>query len=141
MGHGNLSLTIIDDTTKIDEKWRKVWEIVQGRGNKYLNNIDLSNANLNYADLSNANLEGADLSNTFLFHTNLSYSILIGANLSNANLKYANVIGTDFSGANVSNAQFSKNPGISEPIKQELIRRGAIFEDSPGDRSSVLVSC
>ncbi|MGB3695170.1 MAG: pentapeptide repeat-containing protein [Spirulinaceae cyanobacterium] len=56
-----------------------------------------------------------------------------------ANLTEANLIGADLSGANVHEAKFGDNQGISETIKRDLIQRGAIFEDSPGDRAKVLV--
>lgn len=41
--------------------------------------------------------------------------------------------------ANVENARFRNNLGMDESMKQDLIKRGAIFKDSPGDRSSVPV--
>ncbi|HLO83835.1 MAG TPA: hypothetical protein VK203_02315 [Nostocaceae cyanobacterium] len=44
---------------------------------------------------------------------------------------------TNFSNANLSFAT-KDNIGISEGLERDLIRRGAIFEDSPGDRSSIL---
>jgi uncharacterized protein YjbI with pentapeptide repeats len=50
---------------------------------------------------------------------------LRGANLSRANL----------SGADVKKTRFGYNRGISKSMKLDLQRRGAIFEDSPGDRS------
>ncbi|NJO65937.1 MAG: pentapeptide repeat-containing protein [Richelia sp. RM2_1_2] len=66
-----------------------------------------------------------------LFNINLR-----GANLRGANLRGANLGGANFSGANVKNAQFRDNQGISEEMRYGLTQRGAIFEDSPGDRSS-----
>ena len=48
-------------------------------------------------------------------------------------------MGADLSGVNVNKAKFSYNQGISEAMKRDLIQRGAIFEDSPGDRAKVLV--
>ncbi|WP_339374028.1 hypothetical protein [Calothrix sp. PCC 6303] len=38
-------------------------------------------------------------------------------------------------GAKVINARFGNNQGIPETLKLDLIRRGAIFEDTPGDRA------
>lgn len=54
------------------------------------------------------------------------------------------VRGRDLSGANlrdanVENARFEGSFGITEQMKQDLIQRGAIFNDSPGDRSKSLV--
>jgi uncharacterized protein YjbI with pentapeptide repeats len=106
-------------------------------------------AKLVYADLSDAYLIDTDLSDAYLIDTNLSRANLFGANLSRANLFDANLIdanlsranlsGADLIGANVENARFGNNKGISEPIKRDLIQKGAIFEDSPGDRSSILL--
>ncbi|MHC5721794.1 MAG: pentapeptide repeat-containing protein, partial [Nostoc sp.] len=68
----------------------------------------------------------ADLSNTRLINTNLS-----GANLRDANLVHA-----DLSDANVEKARFGNNQGISEKIKDDLIRRGAIFIGEPPTQDS-----
>jgi uncharacterized protein YjbI with pentapeptide repeats/plasmid maintenance system antidote protein VapI len=99
-------------------------------------------ANLIRANLRFANLIGANLSDANLSGANLSDANLSGANLSGANLIFANLIGADLTGtalvfANVGNAHFGSNPGIYEDAKRELKQRGAIFEDSPGDRSKV----
>ncbi len=119
LSSANLRSTKIDENTKLDSKWRKVWEIVnQGARNQNLSGADLRSADLRSADLSGADLSGADLS---------------GADLSGADLR-----GADLSGANVKNTRFGYNKGIPESLKQDLIARGAIFEDSPGDRSGIL---
>ncbi|WP_414590510.1 pentapeptide repeat-containing protein, partial [Anabaena sp. CCY 9614] len=60
-------------------------------------------------------------------------------NLSGANLSGANLSGANLSGANIENARFGNNQGLSESIKRELIQRGAIFEDSSGDHSRILL--
>jgi uncharacterized protein YjbI with pentapeptide repeats len=114
---------------------------------------NLSGAYLSGADLSGANLSSANLSSAYLFGANLSGANLSGANLSGADLSGADLSGADLSGANLSGAylidanlsktkvekaRFSSNLGISESMKQDLIKQGAIFEDSPGDRSGVL---
>ena len=132
-----------------------------------LSDADLIRANLSDTDLRSANLSDADLSDANLIRANLSYTNLIradlrdanlsdakligakliGANLSDANLRFAdlsdakligaNLTGTALVFANVENAHFGSNPGIYEDAKRELKQRGAIFEDSPGDRSKV----
>jgi uncharacterized protein YjbI with pentapeptide repeats len=99
-------------------------------------------ANLSGADLSGANLSGANLSRANLSRANLSRANLSGADLSGADLIGADLIGADLIDANLSKtkvekARFSSNLGISESMKQDLIKQGAIFEDSPGDRSEV----
>jgi uncharacterized protein YjbI with pentapeptide repeats/transcriptional regulator with XRE-family HTH domain len=98
-----------------------------------LSGANLSGANLIVADLSRANLSGADLSDTNLIGANLS-----GADLSGANLIGADLSRADLSGAVVEKARFGANVGLTEKMKLDLKRRGAIFEDSPGERSGVL---
>jgi len=130
-----------------------------------LSNADLSNADLSGADLSNvrisrqkklsqwsplsweffrgcnligANLIGANLSGANLIGADLIGADLIGADLIGADLNYANLIGVNLNNANVDKARFQQNPGLTEEMKLDLKRRGAIFEDSPGDHSRVL---
>ncbi|WP_013322528.1 pentapeptide repeat-containing protein [Gloeothece verrucosa] len=116
----------------------------------YLIGAYLIGADLIGADLSCAILSGADLSRAILSGADLSCAILSGAYLGGANLSGANLFdaylfdaylgGADLSGVNVENAQFGDNEGIDEILKQDLIRRGAIFIDSPGYRSRVTTS-
>jgi uncharacterized protein YjbI with pentapeptide repeats len=108
----------------------------------YLSDANLSRAYLSRADLSGAYLSGANLSGADLIGANLSGAYLRSADLIDADLRSAALIGADLSGADLSQtkvekARFSSNLGISESMKQDLIRQGAIFEDSPGDRSEV----
>ena len=110
---------------------------------------NLIGANLSGANLSGANLIGgrirayrilADLSGANLSGADLSGADLSGANLSGANLSGAGLIDTNLSNTKVEKARFSSNLGFSESMKQDLIKQGAIFEDSPGDRSEVLTN-
>jgi uncharacterized protein YjbI with pentapeptide repeats len=122
-----------------------------------LNGADLRRANLNGADLRRANLSGADLSGANLSTADINdvhliryaptsddgayfsrQNDLIHANLSDANLSGANLSGANLSGAVVEKALFRANLGLTEEMKFDLKQRGAIFEDSPGDRSGVL---
>lgn len=108
-----------------------------------LSDTNLSGANLSGANLSGANLYDARLSGVNLSRANLSGANLNDVNLSRANLSDANLCGTNLilanlSGAKVANARFEDNRGISESLKLDLKARGAIFEDSLGDRSEVL---
>lgn len=98
-----------------------------------LSRVNLSEAYLWGANLSEADLSGADLSKANLIRANLSEANLIRANLSGANLSEADLIY-----AKVKGARFAYNLGISESLKLDLINRGAIFDDSRGDRSGVL---
>jgi len=102
-----------------------------------LRSADLSGADLSRADLIGANLSGANLSGANLSGANLSDANLSDANLSGANLSGADLIDANLSKTKVEKARFSLNFGISESMKQDLIKQGAIFEDSPGDRSEV----
>ena len=113
----------------------------------YLIGANLIGANLSGANLSGASLIGdrirayrihADLSGADLSGADLSGADLSGANLSGANLSGADLIDANLSKTKVEKARFSSNLGFSESMKQDLIKQGAIFEDSPGDRSDVL---
>jgi Pentapeptide repeats (8 copies) len=67
---------------------------------------------------------------------NLSDANLSNSNLRSANLRGANLKGANLKGADVRGAKFGFNLGISESMEQDLIDRGAIFDDAPpGDRS------
>jgi uncharacterized protein YjbI with pentapeptide repeats len=103
-----------------------------------LSGTNLSGTNLSGTNLSGTNLSGAYLSGAYLRFVNLSGADLSGADLIGADLIGADLIGADLSKTKVEKARFSSNLGISESMKQDLIKQGAIFEDSPGDRSEVL---
>ena len=63
----NLRKTRIDERTKLDRKWRKVWEIVnQGASVQNLRGADLSGADLSGADLSEANIRSTNFTNANL---------------------------------------------------------------------------
>jgi uncharacterized protein YjbI with pentapeptide repeats len=115
-----------------------------------LNHADLTDTNFNraklcYTNLSDVILIVADLSDARLHHANLNSADLTNSNLSNADLSnadlrdaklmLANLSGANLSGADVNHAQFGNNSGISESMKQNLIDRGAIFDDASGNRS------
>ena len=100
-----------------------------------LSGTNLTNADLFGADVSCANLRGANLNGANLSDANPCFTDLTGADLSDANLRFTDLTGADLSNADVKNTRFGFNLGISEYMKQDLIERGAIFEDSPGDRS------
>ncbi|MBE8989103.1 pentapeptide repeat-containing protein, partial [Nostoc sp. LEGE 12450] len=135
----NLSRAVIDEATRIDNKWRLVWEIVnQPSEGRNLSGADLSRANLSGADLSRADLSGANLSGADLSGANLSGTDLSGANLSGTDLSGANLSGADLSDTMVVNARFGENLGITENRKDDLKKQGAIFNDPPGERSGVL---
>ncbi|AFZ61281.1 pentapeptide repeat-containing protein [Anabaena cylindrica FACHB-243] len=102
-----------------------------------LNAANLIGATLWGANLNAANLIGADLSGATLWSANLSGATLWSANLSGADLRSADLRSADLTSTKVENAQFKETSGITEDAKRELKQRGAIFEDSPGDRSKI----
>ena len=69
------------------------------------------------------------------YHADLSRADLRVADLRDANLRDANLRGIQ-----VEKTRFRNNLGITEELKKDLINRGAIFEDSPGDHRSFLNS-
>ena len=147
LGGAYLRGALIDEKTKLDDKWRLVWKILNEPFTKRnLRGADLKGVNLRSANLRSANLSSADLIGANLSYANLIGANLIGANLRGVNLSYANLISADLrdadlSYANVENTRFGNNSGIAAKMKQDLIQRGAIFEDSPGegDRSNILI--
>ncbi len=110
-----------------------------GRPNLIRPNLSLADlTNLSLADLSDADLSGADLSGANLSGADLSDANLSDADLSDANLSGAKLSGANLSRAVVEKARFGANLGVTEEMKLDLKRRGAIFNDSPGDRSEIL---
>lgn len=97
----------------------------------YLVGANLSYANLIEATLIKADLRKANLDGAYLSDANLSYANLTDANLSNADLSDANLKGANFKNSVVTKAIFSSsNLGMSAELKQELLKKGAIFEGS-----------
>ncbi|NEO88554.1 MAG: pentapeptide repeat-containing protein [Spirulina sp. SIO3F2] len=98
-----------------------------------LSDIVLTGANLKGAVLTHTFLDGTDLSGADLSNTDLRAN-LSGANLKGADLRWANLSGAKLWGANVEEARFAHNQGIDFALEADLKRRGAIFEDDPGER-------
>jgi uncharacterized protein YjbI with pentapeptide repeats len=103
-----------------------------------LTEVDLSSANLSSADLTFADLSNANLSGVFMENADLSGADLNGADLSNAYLIGVKMSDTNLSNVTVRNAQFGENVDLLDEIKLDLKSKGAIFLDSPGDRSEVM---
>lgn len=113
----------LDDKTRIDDKWRLVWNIVnRGAANRdlsganlagaYLSGADLTGTdlkgtNLNMADLSGATLSRANLAGAKLGAARLNRANLTGANLSGAYLHSADLCGADLSGADLTGVDLS----------------------------------
>ncbi|MCD8489932.1 MAG: pentapeptide repeat-containing protein [Desertifilum sp.] len=101
--------------------------------NANLQGADLHRASLALANLSGANLQGANLQQANLSQANLSDTNLREANLSEADLTgvgiaIANLTDTVFAGTKVERARFQDNTGLTEAMKLELMKRGAIFD-------------
>lgn len=102
----------------------------------YLSGADLRRADLRRADLSGDNLRrtylsGANLSDANLSDANLSGADLRRADLSDAILHRANLSNANLSGAIAVNALFGETVGLTDDMKRDLERRGAIFGDRP----------
>ena len=141
-----------EENNEAREKWNLVREIVsRSVKNRKLMGADLRDADLSGADLSGADLRDADLSGADLRDADLSGADLSGADLSGADLGQADLSGADLgranlgradlSLANVKGSKFGYNIGIPGEMKIDPIRRGAIFNDSPGsgDRTKLPV--
>jgi len=98
----------ISQETVLDEKWRKVWEIVnQSSSNKNLKISDLRAADLSETNLSGADLRGANLREANLFKTNLDFANLSEADLSSVNLTQASLKNINFKGAKLRKTNLS----------------------------------
>ncbi|MEH1822115.1 MAG: pentapeptide repeat-containing protein [Nostoc sp.] len=124
--------TIFDNTTIISPKWSRVIKIVtEGASGQNLSNVDLSSADLKRTDFRSANLSDANLSDADLRDADLRDADLRDADLRDADLRDADLRDADLTDANVANASFGGNIGLTEDIKRDLERRGAIFGDRP----------
>ncbi len=144
LSHAKLSGADLSGAKLIDADLNGAYLSGADLSGAYLSGAKLSGADLSGADLSGAYLSGAklvyaDLSCAYLSGTNLSGAKLSGTKLIDTDLRGAKLINTDLHGAKVENARFGCDQGISSELKLELIRRGAIFEGSPGDRSAVMI--
>ena len=117
----------IDDTTRMDPKWRLAWEIdTTGLPGADLAGVDLSGVNLHGGKLDGANLSGANLSDAVLFHTYLSKANLSRANLQGADLFDALLMGADLSGADLSNTVLN-SADLTGAILEGTVLTGARY--------------
>jgi uncharacterized protein YjbI with pentapeptide repeats len=124
-----------------------------------LSGADLSGADLSGADLSGADLSGADLRNFrarahsissghvrphrgivrphrgIVRPININRAKNINSLKTNLSSLKTNLSNTILTNANVENARFGNGFGLSDTEKRDLARRGAIFDEAPGDRS------
>ena len=138
------------------EKWELIADIIKNpkiarqlRGAN-LSDADLSNAILINADLTNADLSGSDLSNADLrarnqppnFRDPRARRLNLRARNPHPAGRQSSVLRTNLKGADltdtiVEGCLFGEGVGLSDVQKEYLKRRGAIFNDAPGDRRSV----
>ncbi|MBD2146556.1 pentapeptide repeat-containing protein [Sphaerospermopsis sp. FACHB-1194] len=89
-----LKYVILDEHTKINEKYYLIWEIINNKViGRNLAGIDLKDANLAGACLDDANLTKANLENANFWRVDLRKAYLTGANLKGADLTKADLIG------------------------------------------------
>ncbi|MFM5983030.1 MAG: pentapeptide repeat-containing protein [Sphaerospermopsis kisseleviana] len=128
----NLTGTIIDDETKLDDKWYFVWQIMNGKleslkqkpyyqlclfnsfdhnhyvgkdlSNACLKNLELTELNLSFSILYRADCQNTNFTDTNLYCANFHSANLRGANFTNADLRYAILIDADLRGADLTNA-------------------------------------
>jgi uncharacterized protein YjbI with pentapeptide repeats len=109
----NLHGSFISEQTRLDPKWRLVWDILNiDRSERNLNGYDLRAAYLKLASLEKAELVGTDLTGAILEKSdlrqaNFEKAILWAANLSGADLRQANLSGADLRQANLSQTNLS----------------------------------
>ena len=113
-------------------------------GGANLREANLSGANLRGGDLREANLHGANLCGSDLREADLREADLREADLREADLREADLREVDLGGADlreavVAQARFGTGIGLSEQSKENLIKRGAIFNDLLGETALSLV--
>ncbi|MEO1148455.1 MAG: pentapeptide repeat-containing protein [Cyanobacteria bacterium J06638_22] len=104
-----------------------------------LSGVDINGSDISYTTLHRTNLRGADLHGASLIGANIRGSTLRGvdlrfARLCDANIRNTDLCGVDFSRAEISGAVITNCKGLSPDNIADLKRRGAIFDDAPGDR-------
>jgi uncharacterized protein YjbI with pentapeptide repeats len=136
----NLMGTLINQETKLNDKWRLIHRLVnEGGANEDLSNIDLSGANLSGVDLSNANLTGVSLRGIIInedtklddkwklvhqlvnegaINKDLSGVDLSGADLTFLDFSGANLKGADLKGADLTGATFWASDLKSDELVQ-----------------------
>ncbi|QKQ75599.1 pentapeptide repeat-containing protein [Nostoc sp. TCL240-02] len=132
----NLSAANLVDANLVDANLSAANLVDANLNHANLNRANLVDANLNHANLNRANLVDANLNHANLNHANLNRANLVDANLSAANLVDANLsdaILTDaiLESTIVMDALFDGSIGLTEDMKRDLERRGAVFGDRP----------
>lgn len=121
LSFANLQGAQINEATKLDDKWRLVWEIVnQGEEKRDLEGTNLTSTNLQGANLNGVSLNNAYFNGSMLQGVNFQGANLSGAFLITANLEGANLKGADLKEANLNKATF-KNTLINHKTNLQHI--------------------
>ncbi|MBP0020222.1 MAG: pentapeptide repeat-containing protein [Cyanobacteria bacterium SBLK] len=92
LSYANLRKVKINEQTRLDKKWRLVWEILnESPTNRDLSGADISNANFSFANLSDIDFSYATLSNINLTQTQALYTNFKGATLTGACIEDWNI--------------------------------------------------
>lgn len=143
--------TKINCKTKIDPKWKTVWQILNAQhegsyqSGMVLQQANLSRAYLQGAFLKGANLQSANLEEADLTGANLQQAKLIGASLKRANLhkaklERANLTGANLEKANTNTADFKKANLTSAIFDIEQIRSAYLTDVKSLKRSKIIQS-
>ncbi len=135
LNHTSLLESKIDESTKLDDKGRMIWEIVnQGASRRDLSGVNLSQADLSQADLSYANLSRAVLTDTNLSGTNLYGADLRGAILTEPNSQGERPHEADLQQANLIAVQMDKTTQIEERwrLVWEIVNHGGANRNLSG---------
>ena len=134
-GLSSILATPVQSVQSVDSEGLAKWIRENDGIDLQLSSVNLRGADLREADLFRASLRGANLREAYLFGANLSSADLSSADLSEADLSGANLSSANLFRANVPQTRFSLTKGLLEEQRRDLVERGAIFEDAPGEES------
>jgi uncharacterized protein YjbI with pentapeptide repeats len=95
----------IDDATQLENRWRLVWQLINGRAS----DIQLAGAKLTHADLRKVDLHGRDLTGADFSQTDLREADLRKADLTKAILAQADLRGAKLTDAKVAEGQLQES--------------------------------
>jgi uncharacterized protein YjbI with pentapeptide repeats len=126
----SLAGAIIDDSTELDPKWRRVWEIMAKKDTEEdMNGADFSQSFLEEASLIRKILRDADFEGARL--ARISFRV---SNLERANLRSAKLQGADLYRVNLFQAVMDDETEISPKWRLicQLVTHGGVGEDLSG---------
>lgn len=96
-----------------------------------LTEAEFSGASLNNATCSGTKFVRAMLVNATFRKSNLTYADFSGANLSRSIFDESILVGCNFQNTDVTETQFLNCQGLTEDVKRDLRKRGAIVKSFP----------